>query len=232
ARGLVRGGAALLEVQFPFSDPTADGPVIQTACHEALESGFTVDAGFDFVRKVANEVRSLGREVPIYVMTYASLLYARGVRRFLADGVAAGATGFILPDVPVDYDEGAWDAAEEVGAKIMPVTVTSAGPDRLSLLAERNPEHVYVALRRGITGARTEIGEGNLRFLDQLRSTGAKVLAGFGISDREQVVALEQHVFGVVVGSAFVRTVTAHAQETPEAIAAALEAQVAELAGR
>jgi tryptophan synthase alpha chain len=231
ARGLIRGGAAFLEVQFPFSDPTADGPVIQQACQSALASGFSVDAGFAFVRRVADEARAPGRDVPIFIMTYASLLYARGVTRFMTDGVASGATGFILPDLPLDYDEGSWAAAEAAGAQIMPVTVTSAGPDRLRLLSERAPEYVYVALRRGITGARTEIGEGNLRFLDQLHSTGAKVMAGFGIADRDQVVALEPHVHGVVVGSAFVRTVTKHAGDSPETLEAALEEQVARLSG-
>lgn len=267
ARGLIRGGAAFLEVQFPFSDPTADGPVIQEACQKALDAGFTTEAGFAFVRQVADEARaaavdaavdaadaadatgkarqgdatgraegstgdaSPARGVPIFIMTYASLIYARGVKEFMADGVAAGVSGFILPDIPLDYDEGTWAAAEESGAVLMPVTVTSAGPDRLRLLAERSPEYVYVALRRGITGQRTEIGDDNLHFLDQLRSTGAKIMAGFGISGRDQVEALEPHVHAAVVGSAFVKTVSAHAAESPDEIAAAVEAQTRELAG-
>ena len=247
ARGLIRGGAAFLEVQFPFSDPTADGPVIQEACQSALDGGFTTDAGFAFVRRVAQEAcaqnaraqdacaqdaRAAGNGVPVFIMTYASLIYARGVKEFIATGVEAGASGFILPDIPLDYDEGTWDAAEEAGATLMPVTVTSAGPDRLRLLAERNPEYVYVALRRGITGQKTEIGEDNLRFIDQLRSTGAKIMAGFGISERAQVEALEPHVHAAVVGSAFVKTVSSHASESPDRIARAIEEQTRELAGR
>ena len=242
ARGLIRGGAAFLEVQFPFSDPTADGPVIQEACQSALDGGFTTDAGFAFVRRVAEEARAQetraqdarasGNGVPVFIMTYASLIYARGVKKFIATGVEAGAAGFILPDIPLDYDEGTWDAAEEAGATLMPVTVTSAGPDRLRLLAERNPEYVYVALRRGITGQKTEIGEDNLRFIDQLRSTGAKIMAGFGISERAQVEALEPHVHAAVGGSAFVKTVSSHASESPDRIARAIEEQTRELVGR
>lgn len=231
ARGLIRGGAAYLEIQFPFSDPTADGPVIQEACQRALDSGFRVDDGFSFVREVSDEVRSSGRDVPIFVMTYASLLYARGVKRFLADGVTAGATGFILPDIPLDYDEGVWDAADEVGASIMPVTVTSAGPRRLELLTARSPEYAYVALRRGITGSRTEVGADNLEFLDRVRGSGVKIVAGFGISERSQVEALEEHVHAVVVGSAFVRTVGEKATAAKQEISEALASQVAALAG-
>lgn len=228
ARGLIRGGAAYLEVQFPFSDPTADGPVIQRACQEALETGFTVDAGFEFVRRVAAEARG---GVPIFIMTYASLLYARGVRRFLSDGLEAGAAGFILPDIPLDYDEGVFEIAAELGTQVMPVSVTSAREKRIELLLERAPEYVYVALRRGITGERTELGEENLRFLDRVRDSGAKVMAGFGISGRDQVEALEAHVHAAVVGSAFVKTVAAHAQDSPAAIEAAVAEQAAGLVG-
>ena len=232
ARGLIDGGAAYLEIQFPFSDPTADGPVIQQACQYALEAGFSVDAGFDFVRAVVAEARKAGRDVPVFLMSYASLLYARGVRRFLEDGARAGAAGFILPDIPLDYDEGVGDAAASIGTAIMPVTVTSAAESRVQMLEELKPEYIYVALRRGITGEKTRLGDENLRFLDRLRQTGAKVMAGFGISDRAQVIALEPHVHATVVGSAFVRTVTHHAGQLPDRITAALAAQVRALAGR
>lgn len=232
ARGLVEGGAAYLEVQFPFSDPTADGPTIQQACHHALEAGFTVAEGFRFVSDVAAIAREAGRDVPIFLMTYASLLYARGVEAFMRAGVEAGAAGFILPDVPLDYDEGTWTAAEKLGTRVMPVTVTTAREERIGLITDRKPEYVYVALRRGITGERTEIGEENTRALDRLRTTGAKVMAGFGISERDQIVALEPHVHAAVVGSAFVRTVAAHADDTPEALSGALREQAASLAGQ
>ncbi|MFW6261319.1 MAG: tryptophan synthase subunit alpha [Spirochaetota bacterium] len=258
ARGLIRGGAAFLEIQFPFSDPTADGPVIQEACQKALDGGFTVDAGFEFVRAVADEARRAAHDgvgaagdaqrtaadggatgapsdavdgIPIFIMTYASLLYARGVETFMRAGVDSGAAGFILPDVPLDYDEGTWAAAEKLGTRVMPVTVTTAREQRIRLITGRSPEYVYVALRRGITGERTEIGEDNVRVLDRLRTTGAKVMAGFGIAERDQVVALEPHVHAAVLGSAFVRTVAARAHEPSHAVSAALREQTAALVG-
>ena len=231
AEGLIEGGAAYLEVQFPFSDPTADGPVIQQACQYALDGGFSVDAGFELVRAIRAAVQTAGRDVPVFIMSYASLLFARGVARFLEEGARSGAAGFILPDIPLDYDEGVWQAAANIGTTIMPVSVTSAREARVELLIRSRPEYVYVALRRGITGERTVVGDDNLRFLGRLRDTGIKVMAGFGISERSQVEALDPYVHAVVVGSAFVRTVTAHCGEPPQRLRALLAKQVRELTG-
>jgi len=232
AEGLIEGGAAYLEIQFPFSDPTADGPVIQAACQHALDQGFRVDEGFSFIAEVqAAAQRIRGSEVPIFLMTYASLIYARGVDRFITDGVSAGCSGFILPDIPLDHDEGVFEAAHRQGASIMPVSVTSARKRRVAVLKERSPEYIYVALRRGITGAKTEIGEENLSFLERLAPIGAKIMAGFGISDRAQVEALDRYVHAAVVGSAFVRNVADHATEEPKGITRALAEQTRALVG-
>lgn len=234
AKGLVDGGAAYLEIQFPFSDPTADGPAIQEASQRALDAGFTVAEGFELVREIAALASSRSGPdgaPPIFLMTYASLVYARGVDRFIADGVAAGATGFILPDLPFDHDEGAAAAARRHGAAVMPVTVTSAPASRLDALLATDPEYVYVALRRGITGSRTDLDDATLGVLDRIRSTGTKVMAGFGVSDRGQVDALDPHVHAVVVGSALVRAVAAVADEPPDAIRAAVAGRLRELTG-
>ena len=226
AEGLVAGGASYLEIQFPFSDPSADGPAIQAACRGALEAGFTVDGGFRFVAEVKRRF-----DVPIFIMTYASLIYARGVREFISAGCDAGALGFILPDLTFDYDEGVHEIAEEFRTNVMPVIVTTMSKDRLRLLEERRPGYLYVALRHGITGTRTELGTENLGFLDRLRPLGAKVMAGFGISERDQVEALEPHVHAAIVGSALVRTVAEAADRTADEIRALLTGQVAGLVG-
>ncbi len=232
--GLVAGGASYLEIQFPFSDPSADGPAIQAACRGALEAGFTVDEGLRFVAEVRKRF-----DVPIFIMTYASLIYTRGVREFISAGRDAGALGFILPDLTFDYDEGVYEVAEELGTNVMPVTVTSMSESRLRLLEEKRPGYLYVALRRGITGSRTELDAENLGFLDRLGPLGAKVMAGFGISDRLQVEALDPHVHAAVVGSALVRTVADAAARTSnlslrqaaDEIRALLTAQMADLVG-
>lgn len=225
AQGLADGGADYLELQFPFSDPTADGPAIQAACQQALEGGFTVDHGLAFVRSVTETTR-----LPVYIMTYASVAFRRGVTTFLEQGVAAGASGFIIPDLPPDYDEGAYAAAAALGTEMMPVTVATASHQRLDALRRVQPAGVYAALRAGITGDRTTLGEANLRFLQSLRAITGRVFAGFGIQSRDQVVELEPHVHASVVGSAFVRVVAQHqgkpASAIREAVAGAARALV------
>ena len=235
AEGLVAGGASYLEIQFPFSDPTADGPAIQAACQSALEAGFTVDEGLSFVADVRNRY-----DIPIFIMTYASLIFARGVHEFMSAGCDAGASGFILPDLPLDYDEGAYEIAEKLGTNVMPVIVTSMNENRFRLLEQKHTGYLYVALRRGITGIRTRLSPEHLVFLDRLDTLHTKVMAGFGISERSQVEALDPHVHAVIVGSALVRTVTDAANRTADwsagksadEIRALLTTQVADLTGR
>ncbi|MFW6362364.1 MAG: tryptophan synthase subunit alpha [Spirochaeta sp.] len=206
--GLVEGGATHLEIQFPFSDPTADGPTIQAACSRALEQGFRVDAGFEFVRRAADT-----HHLPIFIMSYASLVYARGVQRFAGDARAAGAAGLIVPDLPVDADEGLYQAAAAEGLEIWPVVVPNTPPERIEIIRDIKPRGVYAALRAGITGTKTEIGEDNLEFLDHLQGLEAPVFAGFGIREREQVQALAPHVDGIVIGSAFVEIIARSTRE-------------------
>lgn len=202
ARAMVAGGASYLEVQFPFSDPSADGTLIQTACSAALSAGFTVDGGFDLVREL-----HASTEVPIFVMSYANLVYRRGVRAFVEQAREAGARGLIVPDLMPGADEGLFAAGAEAGIEIVPVVAPTISESRLSEVSSVKPRFLYAALRVGITGSYTEIGEENRRFLRRLEPIGAKVLAGFGISTRAQVEALAGEVHALVVGSAFVRII-------------------------
>ena len=116
ARALVDGGASMIEVQFPFSDPMADGPDIQAACARALSAGFTVSDGFELVGEICSATT-----VPVYIMSYANLLFAKGIDRFLAETKDAGARGVIVPDLPPDYDEGLFRSAAGLGLSAVPV---------------------------------------------------------------------------------------------------------------
>ncbi|MFP4067046.1 MAG: tryptophan synthase subunit alpha [Spirochaetaceae bacterium] len=212
ARELVRGGASFLEVQFPFSDPTADGPTIQKASAAALEAGFRIEGGFELVATVAAEhtpEHSSERTAtpPVFIMTYASLVVAYGVERFAERAARAGAAGLIVPDLPPDYDEGLYAAGSAAGLHVVPVLVPTASPERVARALGTEPAYVYAALRAGTTGEATELGEENLSFLRRLREGGVHVIAGFGIRDRRQVEALMEHADTVVVGSAFVDAV-------------------------
>jgi tryptophan synthase alpha chain len=206
AQGLAEAGCAYLELQFPFSDPTADGPDIQRACSAALAAGFTVDAGFDLAAEICRSTSA-----PVFLMSYANLLFTRGVRRFLADTTACGALGVIVPDLPPDYDEGLFRAASEAGLAAVPVLSPSMKDDRLQRVAALDAEYLYVTLRTGTTGRFTEIDGPGRAFLSRVAvlNRGSKVLGGFGISSPEQVRALSPLVHAVVVGSALVRVVAA-----------------------
>ncbi len=148
ARALVAGGAALLEIQFPFSDPSADGPAIQAACTEALAAGFKVEEGWRLVETVRREFPA----VPVFVMSYASIVVTKGVDAFAARAQQAGVTGLIIPDLAPGADEGLYAAGREHGLVIVPVIVPSVPKDRLEFILGLKPEWVYTAIRAGITG--------------------------------------------------------------------------------
>lgn len=227
ALGMVGGGASYLEVQFPFSDPSADGPAIQAACQIALDRGWRTNQGWDLVQELSRLT-----PVPVYVMAYASLVFAPGVHAFCRRAREANAAGLIVPDLPVGQDEGLAQAAREEGLDLLPVLVPSILPHRLEEVLKGGFRGVYAALRSGITGAHTELSPALMDFLQDLRTRGLRVFGGFGIHTREQVQTLSPHVHAVVVGSHLVRVIQALPQDSPpEAYAKACRAAVAALLG-
>jgi tryptophan synthase alpha chain len=211
ARGLADGGAAYLEVQFPFSEPTADGPVIQTACARALERGFTVARGLKLLEKICALTSA-----PVFVMSYANVAYRAGIPEFTRRVREAGAHGLIVPDLSPGADEGLFAAGSAAGIAVVPVIVPTMSDARLAAVRAERPAYLYTALRTGITGAATEVGADTLAFLARAAGggSGPKILAGFGISEKGQADLLAPHVHAVVVGSAFVSAIAA-ADGTP-----------------
>jgi tryptophan synthase alpha chain len=202
ARALADGGARYIEVQFPFSDPIADGPLIQESCRRALESGFKARRGFELVSRIAETCGA-----PIFIMGYANTVFFHGVEGFLDAVARCGARGVIVPDLPHDYDEGLYEAAFRRGIEAIPVVAPSTGDERLEAVLSCRSGFVYAALRAGITGAYTEIEARNAAFLERVGRHGRKILAGFGVSERRQVEALAPRVHACVVGSAFVKAI-------------------------
>ena len=225
ARGLVEGGCAYLEVQFPFSDPTADGPDIQRACGAALEAGFTVSDGFLLVGEIARST-----SVPVFIMSYANPVFTRGVKKFVSECRACGARGLIVPDLPLGYDEGLFGFAAEAGISAVPVVSPSISQERLELIARQNPAWLYATLRIGTTGSRDGAGDAGLSFLSRIAALNGsgrmKVLGGFGVSTAEQVRQVRSLVHAVVVGSALVREIEQAADTR-----AAVREKMKELAG-
>ena len=202
ADGLVDGGAEYLEVQFPYSDPTADGPAIQSACSSALRGGVRLDDGFHLVARICRK-----HKTPVFIMSYAGTVFARGVKRFVDDARSSGAIGLIVPDLAPGFDESLYEHGASAGLEVVPVIAPSVSPSRLeSILALKSP-FLYAAIRIGITGRASIIDQSVADFLHAVRRSGTKLIAGFGIDSYDRALALQRHADVLVVGSAFVRVV-------------------------
>jgi tryptophan synthase alpha chain len=188
AEAAVEGGADIVELGFPFSDPLADGPVIRLAGERALAEGMRTDACLECLASARERV-----DVPLIPMTYASLLEAYGYDRFAAAARAAGATSLIVADLPVD--------AEPELRRIQLVAPTSTD-DRVALAAQRTDGWLYLVTVTGTTGARESFSSGLPGLVERARALGdVPLYAGFGISTPEQAAAAAALVDGVVVGS-------------------------------
>ena len=203
ARGLIDGGAAYIELQFPFSDPSADGPVIQEACGKALAAGFNLDAGFALAARIAAYA-----PVPLFIMSYANPVITLGVDVFVDRAKKAGAAGLIVPDLVPGADEGLYAAGRSASLPIVPVVVPTISSDRLAEIVALDEEYLYAALRKGITGKETSIDAPTLEFLRSCSATRMKVFAGFGIRNPSQIEALAGHVTAPVIGSALVEVIS------------------------
>ena len=211
---LLEGGAGLLEVQIPFSDPSADGPAIQRACQQALDAGFAVADAFSLVKQLRSRTQA-----PIYVMSYANLAFRPGLEGFLQRCRDNGTSGVIIPDLPPDYDEGLYAYARELGLDALPVVPVSASFERLeTVLRLSQATSLYTALRVGVTGKETRMEPRSIDFLRHARNLGVRVLAGFGINSPAQVRELADQVDVLIVGSALVREIQAACERgVPEA---------------
>ncbi len=204
AKSLVAGGASILEIQLPFSDPNADGPLIQNACSLTLEKGFKTKDAFNFIKKVHNAFP----EITIYIMSYGSLAFTPGIRNFCKTASECGVKGMIIPDLPFDNDEGLTQACKEFGMENIPVAAYGMSDERLCKMTSFGFKHIYAALRAGITGTQTKIDDSTLDFIKKVSAGGAKVYGGFGIQNGEQSKILSPYVDAVVAGSVFVKIVS------------------------
>jgi tryptophan synthase alpha chain len=202
AEALAAGGAESIEVQFPFSDPSADGPYILKACDAALKAGFTVDKGFYLVESIIGKTK-----LDVYIMSYANILLTRGIEKFVKKSKEIGVRGLIIPDLTLNNDDGLINAGRKYGISIIPVVTLTTPLKRVNEILSRKPEYIYAVLRKGITGKSTAITEENITFLEYLSGKGAKILGGFGINSREQVKALAPHLYASVAGTVFVKKI-------------------------
>lgn len=221
--------AALIEVGFPYSDPIADGSVIQASYTRALDRGVRVDAIFAAMRALSAEPAFRARGVPLVAMVSYSLVHHRGPERFVAEAQAAGFSGAIVPDLPVDEAAGLAATAAAADFKLVLLVTPATPQERARTIAQLSTGFLYCVSVIGITGERRALPPELSEQLRWLRTqTALPLCVGFGISQPEHVRALRDLADGVIVGSALVRPL--EAAGTRPNIVAEVAAQAAALA--
>ncbi len=211
---LVSAGADLVELGIPFSDPTAEGPVIMKASEIALHSGTTTDQVFALTK----ELREEGIEVPFLYMTYANVVFSYGIERFMRAAREAGADGLILPDVP--YEEKAeFDAPAKAAGLSLISMIAPTSEDRIAKIAREAAGFIYVVSSLGVTGVRQEITTDIGAMVKLVKeNTDVPCAVGFGISTPEQAAEMAAISDGAIVGSAIVRQIQDAGEGAVEAI--------------
>lgn len=194
---LVRGGADIVELGLPFSDPVADGPTIQASIQRALDAGMNPDMYFDMVA-------NLDVDVPLVVMTYYNLIFKRGLERFVRDCSDSGITGMIVPDLPPEESEELAGYCKKHGVDLIFLVAPTTRGDRLENILKRGTGFLYLVSRLGVTGARADVALSTKEVLDRVKTDTPRAV-GFGISSGEQAASVfKSGADGVIVGSAFV----------------------------
>jgi tryptophan synthase alpha chain len=206
------GGADLVELGVPFSDPIADGPVIQAASTAALRAGATVDG-------VLAQCEALAARLPVVLMTYCNLVLARGVERFAADAAGAGASGLIVPDLPLEEAPATLAACDAAGLALVPLVAPTSTDERLRRIGERARGFLYTVSLTGTTGERAALADSFDAVVARAKAcTEVPVALGFGIATPEHAqAAAAAGADGVIVGSRLVRA-AAEAGDPPSAV--------------
>jgi tryptophan synthase alpha chain len=203
----VEGGADILEIGVAFSDPIADGPVIQAASERALKAGSTLKRVLD---EVVPAVRARCPQTPLVVMTYVNVIMAMGEERYAKLARERGVSGTILPDLPPEESASIRAAFDKEGLALIPLCAPTTPPARAETIAKEGRGFVYCVSVAGVTGMRSELPSNLSERLELVRRfSPVPVVAGFGISSAEQAKVVGAHADGVVVGSAIVRAAQA-----------------------
>jgi tryptophan synthase alpha chain len=210
---LDRAGADIIELGVPYSDPLADGPVIQAAATRALQAGVKLADVLAVVAKVSPEIKA-----PIILFTYYNPILNLGIPEFLRRIVAAGVKGLVVPDLPLEESTTLLEPASLMGIEVIMLVAPTSPPDRMKAIAASAQGFVYLVSVTGVTGMREGMGSNVAGILNQLRSLTDKPIAvGFGISDPVQAKQIKElGADGVIVGSAMVKKLAAEGVESIE----------------
>ena len=212
-REMVKNGADLIELGIPFSDPMAEGPVIQGANARALSNGITTDIIFDMVSELRKEI-----SIPFVFMTYANVVFSYGSERFIRRCSEVGIDGMILPDVPYEERDEFSDICDKYDVDLISM-VAPTSENRIAMIAKEAKGFLYVVSSLGVTGTRSEITTDLASIVSIVReNTDIPCAIGFGISTPEQAKKMSAISDGAIVGSAIVRLLEQYKTEAPEHI--------------
>ena len=212
-RAAAENGADIIELGIPFSDPTAEGPVIQAASLRALNGGVTTDKIFDFVAELRNDVK-----IPLVFMTYANVVFSYGAERFMQRCSELGIDGIILPDVPFEEKAEFADTAKKYGIDMISL-IAPTSEDRIAMIAREAEGFIYIVSSLGVTGVRNEITTDISKIVSVIRdNTNTPCAVGFGISTPQQAADMAAVSDGAIVGSAIVKLLGEYGKDAPEHI--------------
>ncbi len=210
-REAVKNGADLVELGIPFSDPTAEGPVIQGANIRALKGGVTTDKIFDFVRELRKDVT-----VPMVFMTYANVVFSYGADKFISTCQEIGIDGLILPDLPYEEKEEFIDLCHKYDVDLISL-IAPTSENRIAMIAKDAEGFLYIVSSLGVTGTRSEIKTDLASIVEVVRkNTDIPCAIGFGISTPEQAKKMADISDGAIVGSAIIKILEKYGKDAPK----------------
>ena len=212
-RAAVANGADLIELGIPFSDPTAEGPVIQEANLRALKAGTTTDRIFDFVQELRRDVT-----VPVVFMTYANVIFSYGAEKFISTCEKIGIDGLILPDLPFEEKEEFLPLCRQYHVDLVSL-IAPTSENRVAMIAREAEGFIYLVSSLGVTGTRSEITTDLKPIIRTIRENAkVPVAIGFGVSQPEQAKAMAAISDGAIVGSAIEKILAQYGKDAPEHI--------------
>ena len=210
-RAAVKNGADLIELGIPFSDPTAEGPIIQGANIRALNGGITTDKIFSFVKELRRDVN-----VPMVFMTYANVVFSYGAEKFISTCRDIEIDGLILPDLPFEEKEEFQPLCKQYGVDLVSL-IAPTSENRIAMIAREAEGFLYIVSSLGVTGTRSEIKTDLAAIVNVVRqNTDIPCAIGFGISTPEQASRMADISDGAIVGSAIIKLLEKHGKDAPK----------------
>lgn len=210
-KAMVENGADLIELGIPFSDPTAEGPVIQGANIRALSGGITTDKIFEFVKELRRDVT-----IPMVFMTYANVVFSYGAERFISTCKDIGIDGLILPDLPYEEKEEFLPICHKYGVNLVSL-IAPTSENRIAMIAKEAEGFLYIVSSLGVTGTRSEIKTDLASIVNVVRqNTSIPCAIGFGISTPQQAKKMADISDGAIVGSAIIKLIEKYGKDSPK----------------